>query len=52
LIEIEIELIYIGILKFSYLNLNNWDMVQEIMGVMLLDSLQQYKVTAIGITLK
>jgi hypothetical protein len=27
-------------------------MVQEIMGVMLLDSLQQNKVTAIGITLK
>jgi hypothetical protein len=27
-------------------------MVQEIMGVMLLDSLQQNKATAIGITLK
>jgi hypothetical protein len=27
-------------------------MAQENMGVMLLDSLQQYKVTAIGITLK
>jgi hypothetical protein len=40
MIEIEIELIYIGILKFSYSNLNNCEVVQEIMGVILLDSLQ------------
>jgi hypothetical protein len=32
--------------------LNNCEVAQEIMGVMLLDSLQQNKVTAIGITQK
>jgi hypothetical protein len=32
--------------------LNNGEMVQEIMGVMLLDSLQQNKATAIGFTPK
>jgi hypothetical protein len=32
--------------------LNNFEVVQDIMGVMLLDSLQQNKATAIGFTQK
>jgi hypothetical protein len=40
------------ILKFSYLNLNNGEVVQEKWVVILVDILQKNKATAIGFILK